>query len=73
MQSWMIGAVSGSFHWHMVLLPPWPLSLLLAGIALVAMRWRSAGARLVCGVACGCALALPYGTVLLQHRLPVTV
>lgn len=72
MQSWMIGTVSGViFTGTWSALPPWPLSMLLAGIALVAMRWRSAGARLVCGVACGCALALAYGTVLLQHRLAV--
>ena len=72
MQSWMIGTVSGVIFvgtWSD--LPPWPLSILLAGIALVAMCWKSAGARLVCGLACGCALGLAYGTVLLQHRLEV--
>jgi len=72
MQSWMIGAVSGLIFtgtWRD--LPPWPLSLLFAGCALVLLTQKSAGAKLACGLACGCALGLAYGTVLLQHRLEV--
>jgi competence protein ComEC len=72
MQSWMIGAVSGAIFtgtWRD--LPPWPLSLLLVGFALVTLRLKSVGARLFCGLACGSALGIVYGTVLLQHRLDV--
>ncbi len=71
MQSWMIGAVSGIvFAGIWPDLPPWPMCLLLAGLAWGAtLCWRSAFARLVCGLACGCALGIAYGTVLLQHRL----
>ncbi len=70
MQSWMIGTVSAIVFTGMWPdLPPWPLALLFAAIAVVALRWKAEGAKLVCGLASGFALALVYGTVLLQHRL----
>ncbi len=72
MQSWMIGTVSGivlAGTWRD--LPPWPLTLVLIGVGASALHWKSAVARLVCGLACGCALGLIYGTVLMQHRLDV--
>jgi competence protein ComEC len=70
MQSWMIGMVSGIiFTGSWPFLPPWPLSLLFAAVALGALRWKSGPARLVSGLACGCALGLVHGTLLLQQRL----
>ena len=71
MRSWMIGVVSALVFagtWRD--LPPWPLALLLGAVGLGALRWNCGVARLLCGLACGCALAIVYGTVLLQSRLP---
>jgi competence protein ComEC len=70
MQSWMIGTVSALvFTGSLPYLPPWPLALLFAAIAVGSLRWKTASARLVCGMACGVALGLGYGTALLQHRV----
>lgn len=70
MQSWMIGMVSGIiFTGSWPFLPPWPLSLLFAALAAGALRWKSGPARLFSGLACGCALGLVHGTLLLQQRL----
>ncbi len=66
----MIGTVSGIiFAGIWPELPPWWLSLLFAAIAMGTLRWKSNFTRFACGVACGCALGLVYGTVLMQHRL----
>jgi len=70
MQSWMIGTVSAivlSGMWPE--LPPWPFALLFLGIAMAVLRWKTAGARLICGLACGTAFGIGHGTVLLQHRV----
>jgi competence protein ComEC len=70
MQSWMIGMVSGIiFTGSWPFLPPWSLSLLFAALAVAALRWKSGAARIISGLACGCALGLVHGTVLLQQRL----
>ena len=70
MQSWMIGMVSGTvFVGWWPFLPSSVWCVLFAAIALVILRWRTVGARVTCGLACGCFLGLAHGTVLLQHRL----
>jgi competence protein ComEC len=81
MQSWMIGLVSGIvFIGFCPTLPPWTLSGVFAGIAITARPWRYPLRALTAGLACGCALGLAYGSVLLQQRiaddcvsLPITV
>jgi competence protein ComEC len=81
MQPWMIGLVSGvvsSGYWPV--LPPGWVILLFTVLAVLTLPWRPPGLRFICGMSCGCALALLYGTQLLKHRLvdqcvgiPVTV
>lgn len=71
MQSWMIGLVSaivGVGYWPA--LPPDIVTLLFVALAVLTLPWRQARWRFVCGVSCGCALALSHGEQLLQHRLP---
>ena len=71
MQSWMIGLVAGIiFIGYIPVLPPWPVTLLLAVMAVVVKPWRTPNVRLLSGLACGCALGLSHGTHLLQTRLP---
>lgn len=71
MQSWMIGMVSGTiFAGWWAFLPPWPLCLILAAIAVASLFYcHSVLATVVGGFACGCCLGLIYGTMLLQTRL----
>ncbi|MEZ5502618.1 MAG: ComEC/Rec2 family competence protein [Halioglobus sp.] len=71
MQSWMIGMVCAVVWtgWWPVL-PPWPVALLFAGLALAALARPCALSGFASGAACGCALGIVQGTVLLQSRLP---
>ena len=70
MQSWMIGVVLGIVPvglWPY--LPEWPLSPLLCGIGVLLLLRRTRFARLCCGAALGCALAVSHGEALLRSRL----
>jgi len=73
MQSWMIGLVSGIvFGGYWTRLPPWQLSLALVAVALILRPWHSSHSALrllIAGLACGSALALVSGTLLLDHRI----
>ena len=70
MQSWMIGMVSGTmFSGMWPSLPPWPLLLVFAALAIGALKKQSWRARVLCGAACGCFLGLSYGILLLDKRL----
>jgi competence protein ComEC len=70
MQSWMTGILLGIVPVGLLPhLPGWPVPLLLAGGAIVVLRWRTRPARLASGVALGCALAILHGNSLLHKRL----
>lgn len=70
MQSWMIGLVSGTVATgYLPVLPPAFVIALLAVLAALTLRSRVPALRVLCGIACGCILALVHGTQLLHSRV----
>ena len=70
MQSWMIGLVSGIVSvgfWP--ILPPWPVYLLCAGLALGILVRRTPVIAFLAGFGLGCLVGCVHGTQLLHTRI----